>query len=1676
MLLPGKGWQARGRGGSTQSRASGSSLQTSSAGTSTRISRNAKSMRTVSMFYSNITTWGPQAKRFLSKEEAHVLLICEHHLDSRRMPSALKEVHTWNRRAHFSLAQTTGLHVSATSGGQMLLSRPFLGCQQFDEKIVQQILPREAWQAPRWTASVLRTKGVSILLVVVYLRTAEGLSEANLAIISQLGLLALSFRGQVIMVGDWQITPEQMATTALIRKSAFVIHTAVGADATCKAGPGRLIDFVLATPAISPYLLVTADFDVPWKDHVGIRISFPARLRAYNIPTLCPPRPLPPLPLVDGHREFDGEVWTQAERIAAAHIQRKAPGSQILGCSDDMFSAMQLNHRSAGQKLCLAATTVEAYTCVLGGLAPAQCTPYLGRGGFPHVTLKPVVGRQYLASKYSAPAADFWANIEANLEWLLKCGGSTLDEPCKAIKSVKLAVLHLRSRATRFGEFWSRAAAPNAPAHAWVNWVSALTYDQLMCGGQGYTQDRVKLWITRAAAQKAKAISIKNAQDKKSFRDWLTKDLSTGAAGAHVMVKESASLSHNDISTCQQVFDQWGHLWQASYSQAPAVAPDASLTTWIPWRHQLLDMVKATGSNAQRYRMLAQVRDTLRHDQTEVITPEQVQQAAKSYPARKAKGADAWDLSLLGALPSQALTGLAEVLTTAHNQVCWPPQMQLNVMSLLPKPQGGERSVAKTPMLYRVWNIIQMPSIRQWSKDTCPPWDYCSQGRSAAFSCTLRSWVNETARLARKQTASILWDVEKFFDSIHPADVVREGIRFAYPARALLLGLQMHMAPRCLIMQKVASNLMITGRSILAGCNHSCFFARLVMHRPIERMIADTAGTSLRVSSLVDDIAQAALGTLQKVSLSSAVAAVSFCASMKSLRLKLSHKSVIVSSSPKISAHLASVLRKLPGVQVKCADAARDLGVINSASARRNTSIQHSRLSKAGVRLRKIAPLAKTVRAARVLIHTGAVPAAVWGAASLGVSQTVMSKFRSHVAASTGITAAGRCATTAIALAVGPWRDPYVSLPMAQVSMWMDLWKADDQLRVMNVRHWSQLCDDTLHPPDSQGVRRPNWNKVTGPAGATVATLHDLDWDITNVAMWRDSTGQGWIPDFSRDKQPFVQLVGELAQRKLWKQASQSYLGAGLQDGVSWKASVALHTHLRAKAGVPPDDGVAMDEFSEAMDHTDGRCWHAHSLTWLELFMCAGYWTQKRASAVHGVSAACPRCGLPETELHLIWSCSANDHIADERVVSTQQYIRQATQGASTHPCLWLRGLLPSSLVIVNTPYVQDMQLHFVGDYPAGTWPCGLFYSDASGGPFSSLPPIRRCGVGVAVIEQENGMHTDQLFRLKWGVFAPLVGTAQSVPRAELYAVLVVVLHVQSGPSEIRSDSKVNVDMFAQGQEACLNSVNSDLWQQIWSALTDRQVQLTFTWVKGHADNADTYEAYNVQPADLYGNLFADKLAERAAVQYQVYTEDSFAVQWYFALVRKIQERAIVILTSCMQGRGLQRAARVTPALPPLSPSANAILSQHRCTLIDKQLHCNTCFQVSPVDSDGRNRWLATSCTPNRGLLRAMYAGSSKPTSVPTGTPVRIGRSFVHDTHKLSVFRGLFFCMHCGYHGSQKAQMLLKPCQRAAAKGWEIRKLDLLKGNLPSGLKRWPNEFQTATSAQTYTGTMRVAE
>ena len=1538
----------------------------------------------------------------------------------------------------------------------------------------------------RWTACVIRFKSASILFIVVYLWTSQGLSDQNSAILHEIFTLVSLFAGLVVIAGDWQMEPSELQRSPWISFLNLDFAFPDDVDATCKAGPARFIDFFVLSAPLRQFVDSQAVFSVPWEPHIGLRLDIPCNLRSFVAPHLQIPRSLPNISDIDSAELDVDDLWQRSCDLADSYIRKWTNGTGVLGASWHTMTYMDQCQAEISRKHTLSTTRIEFFTCMVAGHRGRDIFPFVGRGALPHFADRPVIRRTFADATFSCPHTDFWFRMVSLMKWLLKATPQKLHS-----SSLLQPMASIKSNARHLALHWNRMVFPNFTVEEWIQWISLMTPASVVFGAEGFETAKVQAFIDAAEAQKKKALSTFRAQRKRSFRQWLSKDLSTGASKAHALVKDIPRTSAPSHDIAASAFSLWSDLWGSTSSPFQEDVPCSQ-----QWPSMLLSFLRQVHPHSAAMQPVALVKNAaadrdLVHlagpqDSTWTFLPAQfrveyeqyligakepldlvsLRSAIASYPDKKAKGVDMWLMATLQKLPDDALEGLLDVLNMAHSTLLWPLQLLINLMALIPKPQGGERPIAKTPMLYRLFNVMKSLGVKDWSRSTTKSFDYAAAGKSAVYSGAARCLLNELATLSDKEAAALLWDMDKFFDRISPTLVAQRGLHDGYPIEDLALALSMHIAPRVLSLGPYMSSLIFPTVSILAGCSHSVDFAKLIMYPVVDAPL--TAAPKTRTYSFVDDVSQAAIGSFRLVLNTLIRAGFAFVKGVRASRLVISPKSVVVASSPRLAQLVARALHNSTGVSLTQQSGARDLGVMNNPTRRRNTSLQQQRLRKTKARLLKISPLAKTLRRARSLTVTGATPQATWGAGVIGIAPTQMSRLRSWTAASSGITAHGRCRTTAIAVAFGHLRDPMIVCTRQQVDLWIQLWRGEPQLRQLAVRHWRD-AHARLQPPNlgHEASSTSSWNGVIGPFTTTLAVLRDTGWNCEQPGAFVDPSGIKWIPSLDTDVEPFLDLVDKFTLQAVWRDAATFWCGSGAQQGIEWHSTMALHRHLTRLLAGELQDSFPEVNFDGSVAEED--LWDEQSLGWLELLLTGGFWPQMRYADTAGGSSLCPRCRrAPESALHLFWQCPANDYMLDPRVVDSQYLKQSAVEGAEDNACLWLRGLLPLGLIPLSTPYPDNMEWHYVGlDPPVhAAWPSGRYYTDASGGAFSSIKLLRRVGFAAVYLNQNEDAF-DTLFEelsatvhnFVFGAFSVLPGHHQTVPRGELHAIVSVVLSVQQGTCTIYTDSKISADLFGQGKARCLNSENSDLWSMLWSHIDAGGINVTLVWTKGHVDTVQVMEDYHVSRMSLVGNTYADALANRAADLAQVATQDSMTCLWHFSAVRHIQARCVAILMATMpQRRQLLLTRPVRDKIPrAVSVMGCAISTQHRLLAFSKTLHCYVCHKHSSSTAAGRRQFLQSPCNVNHDLVNAIFLGRARPISIPQGTKVQVGRRALHDSHQLHVYRGLYFCGLCGYSAATKAQMLVDKCE-VRGKAAKQRVSRLFNGNLPSGLANWPNE------------------
>ena len=119
---------------------------------------------------------------------------------------------------------------------------------------------------------------------------------------------------------------------------------------------------------------------------------------------------------------------------------------------------------------------------------------------------------------------------------------------------------------------------------------------------------------------------------------------------------------------------------------------------------------------------------------------------------------------------------------------------------------------------------------------TADSWDRARPGSSALDSAFERHLTAEIAIATGEKASAALWDFEKFFDTICVTLLIQHALDLCFPLIDLVLGLQMHLAPRYVQLLGSLSDPVRCTRSILPGCSLSTPFTRADLHEDMQAL------------------------------------------------------------------------------------------------------------------------------------------------------------------------------------------------------------------------------------------------------------------------------------------------------------------------------------------------------------------------------------------------------------------------------------------------------------------------------------------------------------------------------------------------------------------------------------------------------------------------------------------------------------------------------------------------------------------------------------------------------------------------------------------------------------------------------------------------------------------------
>ena len=263
--------------------------------------------------------------------------------------------------------------------------------------------------------------------------------------------------------------------------------------------------------------------------------------------------------------------------------------------------------------------------------------------------------------------------------------------------------------------------------------------------------------------------------------------------------------------------------------------------------------------------------------------------------------------------------------------------------------------------------------------------------------------------------------------------------------------------------------------------------------------------------------------------------------------------------------------------------------------------------------------------------------------------------------------------------------------------------------------------------------------------------------------------------------------------------------------------------------------------------------------------------------------------------------------------------------------------------------------------------------------------------------------------------------------------------------------------------------INAALWYEIGKLWQKYEGAITVRKTKAHIDEKTFCSEPSLCEEDFIGNFLADRLvargaAERKVTDAQVCVANSIRGRTVNILKRMVAVQKLFVERHGVAEEGMrpdrlprsltivQAAVRDTKHSLEVCPTAARFVKQ-----LPHRVECVECG--SSVSRDGAVvSWLRSECSRPEMCPSALTPELEKPKKL-----VRVGRSDLHSSHNLRVFKGLFFCVRCGAYATasgcvqkESPKFLCKECSGVKTRATEGYIRRLARGLPPRTDMSWP--------------------
>ena len=252
------------------------------------------------------------------------------------------------------------------------------------------------------------------------------------------------------------------------------------------------------------------------------------------------------------------------------------------------------------------------------------------------------------------------------------------------------------------------------------------------------------------------------------------------------------------------------------------------------------------------------------------------------YKRGTAVGGDLVHPRHFGHLPDQTLGALLMIARVMLMLGVLPRRLDWLRIALVPKAEGGERSIWISPSFIRLTSKLLRGTVGQsWMNRNDREYLFGKKGRSASTCAWRRSAISEFAIFMCLSASSSLLGIAKAFDSVDHEHLVRQAARHGYDMNLLRFLLALYCMQRTIIVDGVSNEAVRATRNIVPGdsnadtimllCMLSAFDGIVLKFPPLlPAMLADDVqlritGTDEECAAILSDATEELIHVLENV-------------------------------------------------------------------------------------------------------------------------------------------------------------------------------------------------------------------------------------------------------------------------------------------------------------------------------------------------------------------------------------------------------------------------------------------------------------------------------------------------------------------------------------------------------------------------------------------------------------------------------------------------------------------------------------------------------------------------------------------------------------------------------------------------------------------------------------------